>query len=144
MLKQGAVMTFMDEAVYSDETRQLRFLPAGWDTLIYVPSIALGPLTRRHLIGLDYFQERNYYLAAALKEPYAQIIFVLSRAMEDELLDAHLDLLRRALMLSRAALARLHVLKVEQPPELSLSAALLADKRGLDRLTSLLDGRRGG
>lgn len=137
-------MTFIDEAVYSDESGQLRFLPAGWDTLIYVPSIALGPLTRRHLTGLDYFQERNYYLAAALKESNAQIIFVLSRAMQDELLDAHLDLLRRALILSPAALARLHVLKVEQPPELSLSAALLADKKSLDRLTALLAGRRGG
>jgi hypothetical protein len=127
-------MTFTEEALYSDEcagvsrhraaeSGQLRFVPAGWDTLIYVPSIALGPLTRRHLIGLDYFQERNYYLAAALKESNAQIIFVLSRAMQDELLDAHLDLLRRALILSPAALTRLHVLKVEQPPELSLSAA---------------------
>lgn len=127
-----------------DQAQPWQVMPAAWDTLVYVPSIALGPLTRRHLAGLDYFQERNYYLAAGVREPDTQIIFVLSRAMQDDLLDAHLDLLRRTLALSQASLARIHVLKVEQPPDRSLSAALLADKASLERLRTLLQSRRAG
>ena len=120
------------------------FVPATWDTLIYVPSISLGPLTRRHLIELEYFQERNYYLAAALRDEKFEIIFVVSRAIHDDLLIAHFDLMCRANILPRSAMARLRVIKVEQPPEISLSAALLADIDAIRQLESLLTGRRGG
>lgn len=145
-MTHAATASYANErpAPAGDQAQPWQVMPANWDTLVYVPSIALGPLTRRHLVGLDYFQERNYYLAAGVSEPDTRIIFVLSRAMQDELLNAHLDLLRRTLALSQAALARIHVLKVEQPPDRSLSAALLADKASLERLRTLLGGRRAG
>ena len=68
---------------------QLHLLPPEWDTLIYVPSISLGPLTRHYLTGLDYFQERNYYVFGALKDPDKQVICILSKAMQDDLLHGH-------------------------------------------------------
>lgn len=120
----------------------LNLIPVGFDTLVYVPSISLGPLTRRHLTGLDYFQERNYYILTALQDPTKQVIFVLSNAMQDDLLNAHIDLLTRVLELPADAHCRCHVVKVEQPLEVSLSAALLADTQSCDKIRSMVDKRR--
>jgi L-propargylglycine--L-glutamate ligase len=120
----------------------LNLMPADFDTLVYVPSISLGPLTRRHLIGLDYFQERNYYILAALKDPTKQVIFVLSDAMQEDLFNAHIDLLERVLELPSDARCRCHAIKVKQPQEVSLSAAFLADTQSRKKLKSLIDKRR--
>lgn len=119
-------------------------MPRAWDTLIYVPSIALGPLTRRYLIGLDYFQERNYYFARALGDQKKQIVFVLSEEIQDDLLHAHVELLRRIFSIPADPVTNLHVLKVEQRPGVSLSAALLGDAAGISKLRSLIHGRNSG
>ena len=119
-------------------------IPQQWDTLIYVPGISLGPLTRRHLAGLDYFQERNYYYAAALTDPNKQVIFVLSDEIQDDLLRAHLDMLRKVFDVPASHMANLHVLKIKQPPEKTLCSALLGDKAGMRKLLSLIHDRNAG
>ncbi|KQV19737.1 hypothetical protein ASC97_29135 [Rhizobium sp. Root1203] len=122
----------------------IELLPRSWDTLIYVPSIALGPLTRRHLTGLDFFQERNYYFIRALSDPAKQIIFVLSEAMQDDLLRAHTDLLLRTHNIPAEALRNLHVVKVHQPAGISLSAAVLNSRQAIEQLRDLVRERTAG
>lgn len=123
---------------------QLPVMPEDWQFIVYVPSIALGPLTRRHLQGLDYFQERNYYLAAALTDPRKRVIVILSNEMGDELLNAHLDTLSKALSLPRDRYKNFYILRVEHPSNKSLSRAILDDDATLTQLRSIIEGRVGG
>lgn len=123
---------------------QLPLIPEDWQFLIYVPSIALGPLTRRHLRGLDNFQERNYYFAAALKDPRKRVVIVLSNEMGEELLNAHLAILSEALSIPRERYENLYILRVEQPSDKSLSRAVLDDDAILNQLRSITHGRVGG
>lgn len=143
--KPASARKYREQLVGAERVQEAyQLMPPAWDTLIYVPSIALGPLTRRHLTGLDYFQERNYYYIHALADPTKHVIFILSEQMQDDLLLYHTDILLQVFETPAAALGNLHILKVCQPVDVSLSAAVLADEGVLGRLRSLTKGRKSG
>jgi len=113
------------------------------DMLIYIPSISLGSLTRKHLSGIKYFQERNYYLAAFAKDRNKEVVLLVSNDMNDTLFFYHLKQLSIACELSEQNLRkRVHLIRVSTKPEETLGSALLENETVLEKIKELTSSKR--
>ncbi|KVR18400.1 hypothetical protein WK13_07970 [Burkholderia ubonensis] len=63
----------------------------GDRTIVFIPSISFDGLTKKYLIGLNCFEERNLYYLACLTNPNTRFIAVLSSTVEDAFIDYCVD-----------------------------------------------------
>ena len=104
-------------------------------TIVSVQSVSLGGLTARYLQGLNYFEERNFYLLDLLRNENCQCLVVLSEDIDRKFHENALKEGVRACGLNADDLARRwKTLFVPSDGRSSLSEALL---RSSDALQSL-------
>ena len=110
----------------------------SYDVLVYVPSISLGPLTRKYLSGIDYFQERNYYLAANAANGNTSVVFVTSEEIRDTLFSYHLDYVKTACSLKKSDLEKIHTIMISTKPGENLSHAVRTNPSVLRKIRSIV------
>lgn len=60
-------------------------------TIVVIQSVSLGTLTRKYLLGLDYFEERNLYLLFKLANPNIRLIFLMTGEVSEAFLHYSLE-----------------------------------------------------
>lgn len=108
-------------------------------TLVSIQSVSLGGLTAKYLQGLNYFEERNFYLLDLLRNPNCFCVLVLSGDIDKGFHEYAVGEAVRACGLNASDLAqRLRTLLVPTDGRSSLSEVLLRSPHALKSLRSLL------
>lgn len=108
-------------------------------TIVSIQSVSLGGLTAKYLQGLNYFEERNFFLMDLLRNPSCTCLFVLSDDIDKGFHQYALNQAVEASNLSKDDVAkRWKTLFVPSDGGSSLTEALLRNPNSLQSLRVLL------
>ncbi|AEA60139.1 peptide ligase PGM1-related protein [Burkholderia gladioli] len=107
----------------------------GDRTIVFIPSISFDGLTKKYLIGLNCFEERNLYYLACLSNPNTRFIAVLSSTVEDAFIDYCVDHVSHIGWIDSTSLRdRFEIVRVPTVGDEHLSHALLRQPVVLESL----------
>ena len=107
----------------------------GDRTIVFIPSISFDGLTKKYLIGLNCFEERNLYYLACLTHIKTRFVAVLADAVDDAFIDYCVDHVASARGIDRASLReRFEVVRVSTHGDEHLSRAILRQPDVLENL----------
>jgi len=102
-------------------------------TIVVVPSITFPVFELEKIVAAQYYEERTLFLALLLARPALRMVFVTSMPIDAAIVDYYL----RFVPDPAAARRRLHLVALDDPATLPLSAKLASRPDVLDRVRSL-------
>ncbi len=111
-------------------------------TIILVPSISLGGLTSQFLPGLNFWEERNLFYLACLKNPQTQFVVVLSEGIQECFILYCIDHVSKTYNLKKSDIQnRFTVIGVPSGGNQSLTKKILHNSEVISRISRVaIDG----
>lgn len=105
-------------------------------TLMVLPSISFPEAELRKIIGIEFYEERLFFMLLQLKAPDLRLVYVTSLRVEEPIVDYYLGFIDPAARPGE----RLYLIALWDPRPVGLTTKLLERTDALDRMAQLAEG----